>query len=286
MSKDWTVKTVLEWTREYFRDAGINKARLEAEILLAHSLDVDRLDLYLEPDRPLTQEELDQFKPLIKQRREGTPIEYVIGKVNFMGLTLKIDKRGLIPRPETEELVEQVLSAHRPQKDLKVLDLGTGSGAIAIALAKFLVNPSITAVDIDPDTLSLAKDNAQLNSAADRITFLQSDWFAGVEGSFDLIVTNPPYVSARELEDLDPKIKDHEPLQALDGGRDGLESIDRIVRNSHKFVNESGYLYIEIGANQGRDVKRILRECDYSKVQLREDLAGRDRIVTATNPRG
>lgn len=280
MKESWNVKEVLEWTGEYLKEGGVERARLEAETLLAHALKVDRLQLYLNPERPLEEEELDRYRPLIKKRREGTPLQYVTGKVNFMGFPLKVDKRALIPRPETEELTEEILDAHRGKEGLKVLDLGTGTGAIVIALAKFLVGGELSAVDIDEETLQLATENAEMNDVREEISFILSDWFEEVEGEFDLIVSNPPYVSASELEELDPQITDHEPRRALDGGEGGLEEIDRILKAAPPYLNPEGRLYLEIGAQQGEEVEEIVGGiAELEQAKLLQDTGGQDRII-------
>ncbi len=250
-------------------------------MLLAHSLQTERLNLYLYPDRPLTEEELDDFRPMIKKRRKGIPIQYITGKVNFMGLNLKVDKRALIPRPETEEMIEHILSEHKGKEGLKILDLGTGCGAIAIALGKFLIGPEITASDISEDALKLARENAVRNEVEDSTEFIKSDWFEEIEGKFDLIVTNPPYVGREEMENLDPKIKDHEPDLALNGGEKGLEEVRHILANAADFMNSSGSLYVEIGADQGEKVVEEARgQHAFCNVETLKDSREKDRILT------
>ncbi|MBS3765416.1 peptide chain release factor N(5)-glutamine methyltransferase, partial [Candidatus Bipolaricaulota bacterium] len=254
LSKNWTVKEILDWTRDYFKEAGVEKSRLEAEQLLAHTLDVDRLDLYINPDRPLDQEELDQFRPLVKKRKSGQPLQYLTGQISFMGLNLKIDERALIPRPETEEMTEEILSQFREREKTKVLDLGTGSGAIAIALARFLVEPEILAVDRSTEALALARENAERNELTDRVEFRESDWFSEVSGQFDVIVSNPPYVESAELSKLKSEVRDHEPREALDGGEDGLREIEKILKNSSNHLTNDGAVFLEIGHDQGEIV--------------------------------
>ena len=259
---------------------------MESETLLAHSLQTDRLNLYLYPDRPLTDEELDKFRPMIKERRKGIPIQYITGKVNFMGLELKVDKRALIPRPETEEMVEQILTEHKKIGGLKILDLGTGCGAIAIALAKYLIKPKITACDISGEALELARENASQNKVGSSIDFIKSDWFEKLEGKFDIIATNPPYVDCDELEELDPKIKDHEPDLALNGGEEGIKEIERILKDTDDHLKSDGCIYMEIGADQGNLVKKIARkQGSFNFVETIKDTAKKDRILTAGKKR-
>jgi len=253
---------------------------LEAEQLLAHTLDVERIQLYLNPDRPLDQKELDEFRPLIKKRKSGHPLQYITGQTSFMGLPLKVDERTLIPRPETEELTEEILSQFRGEKDLDILDLGTGSGAIAIALARFLVEPKITAVDKSPEALELARENAKDNDLLSEITFKQSDWFAGIEGKYDLIVSNPPYVATGEIAELKEEIKEHEPLKALDGGEEGLKEIKNILSEAGRHLNEErGTIFLEIGHDQGEEVKRFAASQELEEVSLLTDTRGKDRII-------
>ncbi len=259
--------------------AGIEKSRLEAEELLAHTLDVDRLNLYLNPDRPLSAQELEEFRPLIKKRKSGEPLQYITGKSSFMGLTLRIDKRSLIPRPETEEMTEEILSQFREESGLKVLDLGTGSGAIAIALAKFLIEPQVTAVDKSPEVLELARKNATLNDSSEYIKFHESDWFSEVTESYDLIVSNPPYVASTEIEKLSAKIKRHEPIEALDGGKDGLGEIKQILDKVPDYLTDNGAIFLEIGYNQGENVKKLATECNLADITLITDSNDKDRIL-------
>ncbi|MFQ6117965.1 MAG: peptide chain release factor N(5)-glutamine methyltransferase, partial [Candidatus Bipolaricaulia bacterium] len=205
------MRTILGWTRDYLRQGGVELPRFEAEELLAHALKVERLTLYLEPERVLGEEELARFRMLIRKRRAGVPLQYLLGEVEFMGLKLGVDGRALIPRPETEGLVELILRDVEPETEVEILELGTGSGAIAVALAKFLPQCRITATDISREALELARENAARNGVEGRIEFLESDWFAEVSGRFDLIVANPPYVSIEELEELPGEVREHEP---------------------------------------------------------------------------
>ncbi|MBS3787131.1 peptide chain release factor N(5)-glutamine methyltransferase [Candidatus Bipolaricaulota bacterium] len=279
LSKTWTVKEILDWTRDYFKGAGVERSRLEAEQLLAYTLEIDRIQLYMDPDRPLDEKELDNFRPLVKERKSGQPLQYITGQVSFMGLSLKVDERVLIPRPETEEMTEEILGEFRDNEGVKVLDLGTGSGAIAIALARFLVEPTISAVDKSPEALELAKENAQLNNLEKEIDFKQSDWFSEVTGNYDVIVSNPPYVPSSKLKELKPKIKYHEPQEALDGGDEGLQEIKNILNQVEDFLSPDGTVFLEIGHDQGEDVKDYAAAQNLQDVRLIEDSRGKDRIL-------
>lgn len=258
---------------------GIEKSRLEAEELLAYTLDVDRLNLYLNPDRPLSQKELDEYRPLIKKRKSGEPLQYIIGKTSFMGTSLKIDDRALIPRPETEEMTEEILSRFRDRRGLKILDLGTGSGAIAIALAKFLVNPRITAVDKSGSALDLSRENADNNSVSDCIEFKKSNWFSDVNKKYEVIVSNPPYVATEEIKELSMEIREHEPWEALDGGENGLEEIRNIIKDLPEHLSEDGAFFLEISYNQGERIRDLLSGKEFVQFKIIPDVSGKDRIL-------
>jgi len=196
-----------------------------------------------------------------------------------MGLSLKIDDRALIPRPETEEMTEEILSHYRDQEGLRVLDLGTGSGAISIALARFLVQPDILAVDSSSEALELAQTNAARNELEERIEFRQSDWFAEVSGTFDVIVSNPPYIKSSEISGLKEEVKGHEPTEALDGGKDGLREVDRILTEAPAYLSQDGAIFLEIGHEQGEEVKKMATANDLSSVNLQKDTQGKDRVI-------
>jgi len=283
--EEWTVRRVLEWTKGYLRRGGVKQARFEAEMLLAHALGVERLELYLHPERVLTAEERARFRELIKQRREGKPLQYLLGEVEFMGLKLRVNEQVLIPRPETEELVELILKEMGDEgrgRELEVLDLGTGSGAIALALAKLLPRARVTAVDISPGALRLAEENAKRNGLEGQVRFLLSDWFSRVEGEFDLIVANPPYVAREEVKTLPREVREHEPPLAWDGGREGLEALRRIIAAAPRYLRPGGRLYLEIGAAQGEKVRRlVLATGAFDGLEVFLDLGGRERHLRA-----
>lgn len=281
---EWTVRRVLDWTTGYLRRGKVDAARFEAEVLLAHALRVERLELYLQPERPLDLEERARFRELARQRHAGTPLAYLLGTAEFMNVTLKVNSSTLIPRVETEELVERILrdfSSPLP-KGFRFLDLGTGSGAIAIALAREWPEARVLAIDISHEALALACQSARLNGVAEQVTFACSDWFSAVRGQFHLIVSNPPYISSEDLRTLPKEVAAHEPRGALDGGPRGLQEIEQIVREAPRFLTSGGRLYLEIGSRQAEDVRNLLYETSaFSHVEVQRDLAGRDRIVHA-----
>jgi release factor glutamine methyltransferase len=281
LSAEWTIREVLNWTRGYFEDAGIVQPRLEAEILLAHALEVERLHLYLSPDKPLSVDERAKFKSFIQKRRAGVPLQHLIGEVTFFGLRFKVRRDALIPRGETEELLDRTLRLVPRDADARCLDLGTGSGVLAVCLARYLPRASVVAVDVSPQALTLARENATLNGVADRVTFLESDWFASVEGRFDLIVSNPPYVSTGDLAGLATEVREHEPRVALDGGADGLAPVRALVAGAGDHLESGGQLLLEIGAGQGEAVARLLSDAGLEDVAVERDMSGLERFAVA-----
>ena len=284
LTTEWTIREVLNWTRGYFEDAGIVQPRLEAEILLAHALDVDRLHLYMAPDKPLTSDERLRYRSVVKERRSGTPLQHVIGEVNFYGLRFRVDREALIPRSETEELLDQVIKRAPRDREIRCLDLGTGTGVIAVCMARYLPKAQVTAVDISPSALEMARENAALNEVADRIEFIESDWFTHVEGKFDFIASNPPYIRSDELPDLPVEVRDHEPSVALDGGADGLDKIRKIAEGLRSYLQPAGVVLMEIGHEQGDRVKRILENIELVDVSVERDMAEKNRFVVGRCP--
>ncbi len=279
LTTEWTIREVLNWTRGYFEDAGIVQPRLEAEMLLAHALDVDRLHLYMAPDKPLTNDERSRYRSVVKQRHSGTPLQHVIGEVNFYGLRFRVDRETLIPRSETEELLDQVIKRAPRDRDIRCLDLGAGTGVIAVCMARYLPKAKVTAVDVSPAALDRARKNAALNEVADRIEFIESDWFDHVEGKFDFIASNPPYIRSDELAGLPSEVRDYEPSVALDGGKDGLEKIREIVSKLRIHLRPSGVVLMEIGHEQGDRVKSMLENIELVDVSVIRDMSERDRFV-------
>ncbi|MCX6095843.1 MAG: peptide chain release factor N(5)-glutamine methyltransferase [Candidatus Bipolaricaulota bacterium] len=279
MSVDWTVREILNWTRGYLQGGGIGQPRLEAEILLAHSLNVDRLHLYLSPDKSLTEEERERFRAAIQKRRAGVPLQHLIGEVGFFGLRFRVGAGALVPRPETEELVERALALAPRERKIRCLDLGTGAGVIAVSLAKFLPNASVTAVDLSSEALELARENARSNGVSDRITFRESDWLRAVEGRYDLVVSNPPYVPEEEIGRLAVEVRDHEPRLAINGGKGGMERIEALTRDLGAHLHSGAAVLLEIGEGQGDAVAALLRQAGLTEVRVETDLSGRQRFV-------
>lgn len=284
LSGEWTVREVLNWTRGYFEEAGIIQPRLEAEILLAHALEVERLQLYLSPDKPLTVDERTKFRTFIQKRRSGTPLQHLIGEVSFFGLRFKVRRDALIPRGETEELLDRTLRLVPRDQDVRCLDLGTGSGVLAVSIARYLPRAAVVAVDISPEALELARENATLNGVADRVTLVESDWFAGVDGAFDLIVSNPPYVESGAIAGLAAEVRDHEPHVALDGGPDGIDQIRNVIAGAVAHLAPGGRLLLEIGHGQGERVRALLVAAGLDGAAIESDIAGLERFALARRP--
>ncbi len=284
LSTEWTIRDVLNWTRGYFEAAGIVQPRLEAEILLAHTLDVERLNLYISPDQPLSVDERSRYRTVVKRRREGTPLQHLIGEVQFFGLRFRVCRDALIPRPETEELLDHILKIVPRDRDISCLDLGTGTGVIAVCLARYFPRATVTAIDLSDRALELARENAALNDVVDRIDFHESNWFDRVQGTFDLIASNPPYVAEDELSSLPAEVLEHEPRVALDGGPGGLQALASLIEASPSYLNSNGLVFLEIGQGQDADVTKMLTERGFVDVSLESDLAGKKRYAVARWP--
>jgi release factor glutamine methyltransferase len=263
---------------------GIVQPRLEAEILLASVLGVDRLHLYLYPEQPLSADERLRYREVIKQRRSGVPLQHLTGEVSFLGLRFRVTSEALIPRPETEELVEKALAVLPRDQAVHCLDLGTGSGVIAICLAKFHPQAEVTAVDVSEEALALARENAERHDVLDRIAFVQSDWFSRVDERFDLIVSNPPYVDERELATLPVEVRGHEPRVALDGGVDGTQRIRELAADLRDHLRPGASVMLEIGEGQGQGVVEQMVSIGLVETLVEEDLAGKERFVIGRCP--
>jgi release factor glutamine methyltransferase len=286
--EQWTILKLLNWTTSYFQSHQIDSPRAAAEILLAHTLEVKRIDLYLRYDQPLCRSELNRFRALIKRRINREPVAYIVGHKEFWSLDLVVTPDVLIPRPETECLVESVLALDRggtPATAEHILELGTGSGAIVLALASERAANIFYASDRSTSALAVAQENARRLGLADRIHFFAGDWFDPLKNggrSFDVIVSNPPYVAQGVMQQLQPEIQRFEPLQALDGDRDGLKSIRHIIEQAHRYLVPSGYLVLEIGHDQKKAVQEIVAACrGYDHVNCTQDYGGYDRVVAA-----
>ena len=283
----WSILKLIDWTKGYFEDARIENARLDAEILLAHVLDMTRIELYTRYATIPSKEELAKFRELIKRRVAGEPVRYLTHTTEFYSLPLHVDNRVLIPRPETELLVDAVLAAFpRRDADLQIADLCTGSACIALALAKSLPNARLYAVDNSGNALEVARRNAHDNQLTDRVRFFQGDLAApladaGLAGALDAVVSNPPYVGESEIASLPREIREHEPRSALVAGPVGTEFHQRIAAASREFLKDGARLFMEIAETQSGPVSDILNGAGYQDVKLVRDYAGLHRVVSA-----
>ena len=285
---EWTIIKLLGWTTSYFKSHGIDSPRSTAEILLAHTLGLKRIDLYLRYDQPLTGDELLLFKTYIKRRISREPVAYIVGAREFWSMDLDVTKDVLIPRPETECLVESALSLSELGPGPKsILELGTGSGAIILALASERPQYIYFASDSSVKAVKQAFMNAKLHHLDGQINFFTGDWLEPLKNSgklFDMIISNPPYIRTFDIPDLQPEIYKYEPLMALDGGKDGLDSIKKIIFEAHAFLVQKGILLLEIGHDQKDQIKEIIDDCgNYENVFFNKDYSDHNRMVCMRN---
>lgn len=276
-----TIREIKARTETFFLLKGVPNAKLDTDTLIAHSLGLKRLDLYLDLDRPLTEAQLDALRPLVRRRADREPLQYIVGSTEFYGLTLKVDARALIPRQETEELVDQIVSRLKTTPR-RILDLGTGSGALALALASVYPEASIVATDQSAEALALATENAASLRMNERITFLQGSWWEALSAStsFDLIVSNPPYLTDAERETAEPEVVVHEPSSALFAGSDGLDDLKILLGAAPQYLEAGGLLALETGITQADALTALARQAGLDAESL-EDLSGRPRFFMA-----
>jgi release factor glutamine methyltransferase len=290
MTEVWTIGRVVRWAADDFRTRGIENPRLEAELLLASALGLERMRVIIEPERPLVGNELARYRDMIQRRRKGEPVAYILGQREFYGRVFKVDRRVLVPRPDTEILVEVALArTARCSMSARVLDLCTGSGCVAITLAAERPTLRIDAVDLSADAIAVARENAIRLGAVFPIRWLLGDLFAPIRGSaaasadaegYDLMTANPPYIPESEIATLPADIRAFEPHAALSGGADGLEVTRRIVREAPRFLGASGVLAVEIGSGQGDQVAGLFVEAGFVDVQRKRDYGGHERVVS------
>ena len=283
MTERWTVLKLLQWTADYFRDKGIESPRLDAELLLSATLELDRVALYVNFERPLIADELARYREKVRRRADREPLQYILGETEFWSLPFSVNPAVLIPRADTEVLVEEAL------KEIdgcsSVLDVGTGSGAIAVALAHEKPEIKVTALDCSEDALEVARGNARRNGVVERVACLAGDLNSLPPGPFDMIVSNPPYIPSRDWEQLMPEVRDHEPRLALDGGDDGLEAYRRIAVQALKILSPGGWLLVEVGIGQAAVVSALFKAAGLTEVVQRDDYAGIPRVVMGQNKR-
>jgi release factor glutamine methyltransferase len=280
----WTVLRLLGWTTEYLKRKGVEAAQLEAQLLLAHALGCTRTQLLMRYDEEPAEPQRKTFKDLVQERLKGRPVAHLLGRKEFFSLELEVGPAVLIPRPDTEWLVTECLALAKGMAGPRILDVGTGSGCLAIALARGLKGASVTATDVSPEALAVARRNAARHNVSERIRFLEGDLFGPLAGGevFDFIVSNPPYVPRAEIEALAPEVRDHEPRLALDGGEDGLAVFDRLIGEAPAHLAPGGHLLVEINALLEKPSReRFQRHAGYELAKTVHDLAGLPRVLRA-----
>ena len=279
MNKIWTIGALLQWTQQYFAGKGIDSPRLDAEILLAHVLHKERIYLYAHYDEPMNGEELAAYRAMVKQRADRLSVAHILGTKAFMGLDFKVSEDVLIPRPETEMLVETVVAAAEGTAPA-IIDIGTGSGAIILSLLHYLPQATGKGVDISPKALAIAAENGRTLGLDGRVTWIESDLFTKVpQGACDWLGANPPYLTKGDMEHLQPEVR-HDPALALYGGDDGLEFYRRIAAESPAYVKAGGHCAVEIGAGQADAVTAVFcRHGAYDHEQTVKDYGGIDRVL-------
>lgn len=282
--EQWTVRRILEWTTAHLSKHGSESPRLDAEILLAHSRKCKRIELYTRFDEVLTEEQRGTMRELVQRRAKAEPVAYLVGHREFYGLPFRVTADVLIPRPDTETLVMELLSLAKSVESPRILDVGTGSGCIAVAIAANLKSAQLTAIDLSQAALNIAKENAEANKVSDQITFLEGDGYTPLPGEaqFDFIVSNPPYVAEGELDQLQPDVRLHEPKLALVSGSDGLDLARKLIQEAPQHLVKGGGLLLEISPEQAETVQDLMQaDGRYGNVRILKDLSGLPRVAAA-----
>ncbi len=290
MNEPWTVGRVARWAADDFRARGLEAPRVEAELLLAHVLKVDRVRILTDPSRPLAADELSAYRELIRRRRAREPIAYLLGAREFYGRPFRVDRRVLIPRPDTETLVEVALARTRALSlGGRALDLCTGSGCVAITFARERPTWRVDGADLSPGAIAVARDNARRLGAVWNVRWLEGDLYAPLDPArdrYDLVTANPPYIPRGEIAGLEPDVRDFEPRLALDGGEGGLDLAGRVVREAAPFLRPGALLAVEIMAGQGEGARALFERGGFAEVELARDYGGRERVVSGRWPAG
>ena len=279
MADTWTVLRILEWTSDFFSRKGIEGGRREAELLLAEVLELDRVGLYLNFDRPLSESERQSYRELVEQRGRREPLQYILGEAEFFSLPLKVAPGVLIPRADSEVLVEEALRLLAPEVEGRVLDVGTGSGALALAIAHEREQLQVWGVDVSETALQLARGNAALNQVAERTEWHKQDLFTLADGEYAMVVSNPPYIPSGDIAGLMPEVRDYEPHLALDGGPDGLDAYRALAHQAQHLLRPGGWLLVEVGFDQAASVSKLWEQAGLTEIFVRRDYAGIDRVV-------
>ncbi len=282
--ESWTVKKILDWTTGHLRKHGSDTPRLEAEILLAHARRCPRIQLYVQYNEPLSDDERQIMRDLVRRRAQSEPVAYLVGHREFFGLEFRVTPDVLIPRPETETLVLEVITLAKPQTRPRILDVGTGSGCIAVSAAVNVPDAVVTATDLHPRALEVARENAAHHGVAERIRFLQGDLFAPLTPAeqFEIIASNPPYVADHEMETLPADVRLHEPAHALRAGPQGLDVITRLIAAAPAHLADGGTLLFEISPEQAPPVRSLLENSGaFEPSRAIKDPFGKDRVIAA-----
>ncbi|MBI2619253.1 MAG: peptide chain release factor N(5)-glutamine methyltransferase [Ignavibacteriales bacterium] len=285
-TKTWTIRELMKVSIRLLENKGFEEARLTVELLLAHALRCQRIQLYTNFDRPLTHEEIREFRKILERRLNREPLQYIIGAAGFMGLQFRVDGRVLIPRPETETLVEQVMllcnNAHKA-KPLSILEIGSGSGNVAVSLAKYVKRVHVTGIDVSPDAVEVGELNAKVHEVDDRVAFKLLDVFEPIDQillrRFDLLVSNPPYVSRDEWEQLELEVRKYEPRTATTDGRDGYVFFRRIFEIAPYVLADSGSVAVEVGHDQAETVMGMMIDAGFFHPYIVPDLQNIPRVV-------
>ena len=280
----WTIGRLLEWTTGFLEQKGAEEPRLDTQVLLAHALGCKRIDLYTRHEEVVADDVRQTFKGLLQQRVKGCPVAYLVGRKEFFSLEFEVNPAVLIPRRETEHLVEDCLRLARDLPEPAVLDVGTGSGCLAVTVARQNKKARVTAVDLSPEALAVAGRNAAKHGVTERVCFLQGDLFAPVPSGerFDFVLSNPPYIPRADLLQLAPSVRDYEPRLALDGGEDGLAILERLIEEAPRYLKPGGYLIVEINTLREEQTRqRILARAGYELARTIPDWAGRPRVLRA-----
>ncbi|MBQ5636536.1 MAG: peptide chain release factor N(5)-glutamine methyltransferase [Selenomonadales bacterium] len=278
----WTIGKILNWTKQYFEEKGVDSPRLDAEVLLSHILKCDRIHLYVNFDRPLVGEELSSFRQMVKARAQRMPVAYILGEKEFMGHSFRVTPDVLIPRPDTEILVEEAIRLLAEKEAPRIVDIGTGSGAILLSVLKGTEGSTGVAVDLSSAALAVAKSNGERLGLADRAEFRLGDLYAPVDGLFDAILSNPPYIPVRDMDGLSPEVK-QEPEMALVGGADGLDFYRRLIDDAPRYLKEGGIVLFEVGIGEAQDVAELGKRRGFSAQRILPDYAGIDRVVVLSD---
>ena len=284
--KPWTVGRLLAWTADFLKKKGSESPRLDAEVLLAHVMVCERVTLYLHFDEAVGEKDRASYRELVKKRSDGAPVAYLVGRKEFFSLPLTVSPAVLIPRPDTETLVVEALEQIKAIVSPRVVDVGTGSGCISLAIAKRHATVQVIAIDLSPDALDIARLNAKNLDLADRIDFRHGDLLSPVQGekAFDLIVSNPPYIATAEVDQLESGVRDHEPHLALDGGDNGLRVVSRLIDEAASLIRPGGQLILEIGSVQEVPVRGLIEKAGvWELAPTIRDAANHPRVIRAVH---